>query len=184
MARRTSIGARYILAVVAAVITVLFCFMNSAEAYAYAYSGSRWSSSYQAVTVNFTITGNYLTAINQAVSNIDSSTHVRFETSGVGATWSAITQNYGNTGWEGQATWSYGISGKTSLAASKINTYYIPASVEVARMRVLWLHELSHVWGLGHSNRNTVMYTSASIAYSNGVRYLTSDDINGYNSLY
>ena len=51
-------------------------------------------------------------------------------------------------------------------------------------MRVLWLHELSHVWGLGHSTINTVMYTSASSAYYNGVRYLTSDDINGYNSLY
>lgn len=37
-------------------------------------------------------------------------------------------------------------------------------------------------WGI--STINTVMYKSASDAYNNGVRYLTSDDIKGINSRY
>ncbi|WP_289093880.1 matrixin family metalloprotease [uncultured Bifidobacterium sp.] len=165
-------------------LVVVGCLLLSSPAHAYTYSGSRFSSKSTTVTVNELMTGNYVTAINQAASDINSNTDVTFYTSNTGASWSALTQNYGATGWEGQSTWSYGVSGYTSLASSKINTYYIPSNTPVAQMRVLWLHELSHVWGLGHSNINTVMYTSASAAYRNGVRYLTSDDINGYNSLY
>lgn len=170
--------------VLAILIFMLLSIMSPCTAYAYSLSGSKWSSNSMTVTVSSAITGNYKTAISQAASNINSSTDVSFSTSNTGAIWSAVVKNYGATGWEGQSTWSYGISGKTSLADSKINSYYMPSSTAVAKLRVLWLHELSHVWGLGHSNINTVMYTSASSAYSNGVRYLTSDDIRGYNYLY
>lgn len=153
-------------------------------AHAYTLSGSQWSNSRQSVVIRESVNGNYLTAINQAVNNINNSTDVTFSTSPSGLSWTALVANYGNTGWEGQSQWSYSIFGKTSNATSKINSYYIPPNTTIGRMRVLWLHELSHVWGLGHSGINTVMYTSASAASDNGVRYLTSDDINGINSLY
>ena len=153
-------------------------------AYAYTHSGSKWSDTTEYVTIMDTVTGNYHTAIGQAMSNISSATPAKTLRAATGYTWTANVSNYGNTGWEGQSEWSYNIWGKTNLATSKVNSYYIGPSSPIAQIRVLWLHELSHVWGLGHSGSNTVMYESATGAYRNGVRYLTADDINGYKSLY
>ena len=70
---------------------------------------------------------------------------------------------------------------------AKLNMYYLPgtSTTDVERLRVVWLHELGHGLSLGHVANNTaVMYTSASQAYFNGVRYLTSDEIAGINSVY
>lgn len=70
-------------------------------------------------------------------------------------------------------------------ARSKVNTAYIPVSTTVSRIKILWLHELCHVWGLGHTtNPRTVMYWNVATPYANGISSLTSDEINGINSIY
>lgn len=154
------------------------------SAFAYTYSGSHWPTKTKSVTISNTVTGNYQTSLTQAVNNINTATHVNFSTTTASSGWTAQAHNFGATGWEGRATWNRNMLGFTTSAFSNINMHYIPSGVSINRMRVLWLHELSHVWGLGHSSINTVMYTSASQAYRNGVQWLTLDDINGYNTLY
>ena len=156
-------------------------------AMAYTTSGSKWSARSQTVSFYQTsVKGNYLSGLRQAAANYNASTDARVTLTATlrGGKWSAIAQNYGATGWEGQSTW-YKSGGVTTKATSKVNIKYA-ASFNAARMKVLWLHELGHVWGLGHvSSIRHVMYTSASAAYLNGgVRSLTSDEIAGINKLY
>lgn len=168
------------------VILVCLCALGMPiTAQAYTMSGSHWNGSNLRIRAN-AIGGNYSTGLNTAISNINSSTHVTLSrTTDTGPSWKASVTNYGNTGWEGESTWSYYL-GATHSAESKINTYYIPSGTAPARIKVIWLHELSHVLGLGHvSSVNRVMYTSASAAYTQGgVRNLTSDEVSGINSLY
>lgn len=173
----------FILPIISSLMVILLIITITPDAQAYSYSNSHWSSKSQVVTLLGTVKGNYLAAAKQAVSNINSATKVSFS-AGSRLSWQATSQNYGKTGWEGESSYTFLVSGYTKTAISKVNTYYIGSSSPVARRRVLWLHEFSHVWGLGHSSPNTVMNSSASAAYSRGVRYLTADDIQGINSRY
>lgn len=154
-------------------------------AYAWTTSGSHWNGSTQRISL-VQLYGNYQAGVVNAISSIDSKTDVHFSfTTASGPSWTARVNNYGNTGWEGQSTWSYYL-GATHSGDSKLNMYYLNPNTPVARLKVVWLHELCHVWGLGHVDSiNSVMYKSASDAYTRGgVRDLTSDEINGMNALY
>lgn len=129
------------------------------------------------------VSGIYSAPFLSARADINAKTPVNISTTEEGALWWASSGTYGNTGWEGLATWTCS-GGKATGANSKLNNTVL-AGKPAARIKVVWLHELSHVFGLGHSNsKSRVMYTSASEAYLSGVRTLTSDEIAGYNYLY
>lgn len=121
-----------------------------------------------------------------AVFEINQQTDVNFSwTDSTSPSWKAYAADYGATGWEGQSQWNV-VLGSTRSASSKLNTRYLSTGMPFDRLKVVWLHELCHVWGLGHvSGINHVMYQSASDAYlRGGVRTLTSDEKNGINNLY
>lgn len=173
------------------VVLIVSCLLSlvmllaPARAYAWTSSGSHWNGSTQRISL-VQLYGNYQAGIVNAISSIDSKTDVHFSfTTASEPSWKARVNNYGNTGWEGQSTWSYYL-GATHSADSKLNMYYLNPNTSVAQLKVVWLHELCHVWGLGHVDSiNSVMYKSASEAYRRGgVRDLVSDDINGINHLY
>lgn len=164
-----------------------FLLLPSQPAYAYTLSTSRWSSGTRQIDgQRSSVKDNYLESLKQAAANYNSSTDVSLKviTSIRGGNWHAKVYAYGNTGWEGRSTWFLN-GGKTSSAVSEINATSA-STYTVARLKVLWLHELAHVWGLGHvPSMKRVMYASASDAYLyGGVRSLTSDEIAGINSLY
>ena len=95
----------------------------------------------------------------------------------------AENSNYGANGWEGQNTW-YCPLGVTHDSKARLNAYYL-SGASVARLKVVWLHELGHGVGLDHvSTKARVMNTSASSGYYAGVRSLTTDEISGVNYVY
>lgn len=130
--------------------------------------------------------GNYRTALGHAVFEINQQTKVSFKwTTNTNYAWKAYSCMFGRTGWEGQAGWQLS-NGRTKFASSALNITYLPSSLPLDRLKVVWLHELSHVWGLGHvKGINHVMNESASLAYlRGGVKTLTSDEKNAYKALY
>lgn len=161
-------------------------FVGISPAQAYVSNRCKWCSQPIKVDSRY-VNGNFYTAIKQAIANYDSATDISMtyvDASGPG--FSARNASYGATGWEGNTTWNCVLK-KFNSADAKLNMYYLPgtSTTDVERLRVVWLHELGHGLSLGHVANNTaVMYTSASQAYFNGVRYLTSDEIAGINSVY
>lgn len=168
---------------VAMVASILYLFsLIAPEANAFTTTGCKWGTTSPTISTQ-NVSGIYITPFANARNDINSLTPVTLNTTADGAFWWAWNGKYGATGWEGLATWTCS-SGKVTGANSKLNDYYL-ASAPSARIKVVWLHELSHVFGLGHVTTVTrVMYSSASTAYNNGVRTLTADETNGYNYLY
>lgn len=164
-------------------IVLLHSFITPAEAYER--NGIKWPFPTQIISAYTDVTGNYSTALNQAITNFNTSTQVHLSRHD-GAPWVAQVQNYGAVDWEGMSKTNTGNGVYTvTWARSKVNTAYIPASTAVSRIKILWLHELCHVWGLGHTtNPRTVMYWNVATPYANGISSLTSDEINGINSIY
>jgi len=158
---------------------------SASSSSAYTLNGCKWPSTIMDLDYRRT-SGNYRTAIGQAIVNYNNATPVHLNgVESTGASMSSDVANYGATGWEAFND-STCIGGTTFSSTSKINTYYLPSSTPVARLKVVWLHELGHSLGLGHASAiNRVMYTSASTAYtSGGVRGLTTDEIAGIDYLY
>jgi predicted Zn-dependent protease len=159
-------------------------FLLPAPAQAYTTTGCKWSTGTLRIDIRY-VNGNFRTGINQAISNYNSSTDVTL--SGVdssGPAWTAEHAGYGATGWEGHSSWQC-LLGKTLNSQMQLNTYYLGGTTPAARLKIVWAHEMGHSLGLSHvSTLQRVMYTSASDAYNAGVRSLTSDEINGINSLY
>ncbi len=168
------------------VVGTLIVFAAQLDANAYTTTGCKWGSGTIKVDTRY-VNGHFFTAIKQAISNYTSATDVTMsyvDASGPGL--KAQNADYGYTGWEGRADWTCAL-GRYIGVTAKINMTYLPgtSSTDVPRLKVVWLHELGHSIGLGHvSTVKRVMYTSASTAYSNGVRSLTSDEIAGVNALY
>lgn len=164
-------------------IVLLHSFTTPAEAYER--NGIKWPFPTQIISAYTDVTGNYSTALNQAITNFNTSTQVHLSRHD-GAPWVAQVQSYGAVDWEGMSKTNTGNGVYTvTWARSKVNTAYIPASTAVSRIKILWLHELCHVWGLGHTtNPRTVMYWNVATPYANGISSLTSDEINGINSIY
>lgn len=165
------------------VATVAFAMAGLGPASAYTTTGCDWG------TLNINVDGSYTsgyfsTGLDQAISNYYGSTnlYLRRQNSS-GNSFTAQNSNYGATGWEGNTNWSC-FFGTTNSATARLNMYYLQ-SAPTARLKVVWLHELGHGLGLGHvSSAYRVMYTSASAAYNNGIRSLTSDETSGINALY
>lgn len=177
--RRNRVG---MIAVAFAAVEAMVAIPTAAQAYTT--TGQKWGNANLRIYVA-TTSGDYRTSINQASSNYTSSTDVNLtNTTDGGPAFSAANTNAGATGYEGHTDWNY-VGGRTTSAHSILNTYYL-SGAPVARLKVVWLHELGHGLGLNHvSGTNRVMYTSASTAYtSGGVRSLTSDEISGINALY
>lgn len=168
-----------------AVIVVQLSVVSIDTAYAYTLTGQKWASSSKVIDGS-ALSGNYSSALNSANAQFNAKTDVTISRSSSSTDWTALTGNYGNTQWEGYSTWNYTTStGKITSAISRVNTQYA-SSYSLGCLKVLWEHELCHVWGLGHvSSYYRVMYQSASDAYNLGsVHNLTSDEISGINSLY
>lgn len=166
-----------------AALAVVLAAVGVAPANAYTTTGCDWGTIHIKVDGSYS-NGAFSTALSQAISNYYNSTVLyltRQDSSG--NSFKALNTNYGATGWEGNTSWSC-LFGTTHSAQAKLNQYYLQ-SAPTARLKVVWLHELGHGLGLGHvSSAYRVMYTSASTAYNNGVRSLTSDEINGINTIY
>lgn len=150
---------------------------------AYTTTGCDWG------TLNIKVDGSYAngtfsTALDQAISNYYGSTVLYLQRqNSSGNSFKAENSSYGATGWEGYTNWSC-LYGTTHSATSRLNQYYLGSAV-TARLKVVWLHELGHGLGLNHvSSVYHVMYPSATTAYNNGVRALTSDEITGINTIY
>lgn len=170
----------------ALVLGSLMVFSAQLNANAYSTNGCKWGSATIKVDTRY-VNGKFFTAIKQAISNYTSATDVTMsyvDASGPGL--KAENGDYGYTGWEGQASYTCAL-GRFIGVTARLNMTYLPSSSasHVPRLKVVWLHELGHSIGLGHvSTLKRVMYTSASAAYSAGVRSLTSDEIAGVNSIY
>ncbi|MDO5083631.1 MAG: matrixin family metalloprotease [Arachnia propionica] len=165
-----------------AVTTAAILSTGSPASHGYTATGCRWGTKSPTISTR-NVHGKYSTAFYSAQSNINARTPVTLNTTADGALWWAWNGNYGSSGWEGLSSWGCR-SGKVTGGNSRVNNTYL-AGAPSGQIKVVWLHELSHVFGLGHVNsKKRVMYTSASEAYKNGVRSLTSDEIAGYRHLY
>lgn len=172
--------ARIATAVAISAATVL---ASAAPASAYSTTGAKWPATN--IQINYSlVNGDYRSGFTSAVGNYRLSTDVNLTgTLNSGPTFTARNTNYGASGWEGQASWTAPF-GVTTSAQIRLNDYYLQ-NAPVARLKVVWLHEIGHGLGLDHvSTVARVMYTSATSAYNAGVRNLTSDEINGINALY
>ena len=172
-------------AVCVSIAVCMAVYLSTISAAASTTSGSKWGSPTQKISAS-AISGTFETAMGNAVFEINQQTDVNFSwTDSTSPSWKSYAADYGATGWEGQSQWNV-VLGSTRSASSKLNTRYLSTGMPFDRLKVVWLHELCHVWGLGHvSGINHVMYQSASDAYlRGGVRTLTSDEKNGINNLY
>lgn len=174
---------RLLSAALVCIATVCAIVGPAARADAYSLMGSHWRTGALRVYVN-TTSGSYRTAINQAAADYAAKSHAKLtNTTAAGPMFTAAQYNAGATGYEGQTTVN-AIGSVTLSAHSVLNTHYL-AGAPVARLKVVWLHELGHGLGLGHvTPAARVMQKSASAAYSAGVRTLTSDEVSGVNHLY
>ncbi len=156
--------------------------LTPVKANAYTLTGCKWETKSPIISSRG-VTGIYTTPLREARLDINSKTPVNLKQSAYGTAWWAFNGDYGNTGWEGLAVWNCR-NGKVLSASSRLNNTFLSGK-PAAQIKVVWLHELSHVFGLNHvTSINRVMYTSASAAYHHGVRSLTSDEIAAYEHLY
>lgn len=165
-------------------VMVCIGMLGSAPASAYVKNGCKWPASNLTIQVNSSVTGKYSTALANAAANYRNSTDLNLYTSTTKrGSFQADVANYGADGYEGFTNVACPL-GVTTNASSRVNTHYLSSAV-TARVQVVWLHELGHAIGLNHvTSTARVMYTSATTAYNNGVRSLTSDEVNGVNSIY
>lgn len=179
--RRRAVAHRFAVA-----LTVLSILALAAppQASAYVTHGCKWSTGSLRIDWRWVI-DNYRTGLSWAAANYTSATDVALTPVNVsGPAWTAVMGSYGATGWEGQASWSCPFS-TTHNAQMRLSTFSLPGSTTPARLKITWAHEIGHVLGLSHVSRtDRVMYTAPGTAYVAGVRALTSDEINGINSLY
>lgn len=168
---------------VAAIAALGIAIVPAVPASAYTTTGCKWSSSTLRIDYRY-VNGNFRTAINQAVANYNATDVTLSTVDTSGPAFTAQNANYGATGYEGQASWSC-LLGKTNNAQIRVNQYYLSGLEPIARLKVVWLHEIGHGLGLDHVTPTArVMYTSASSAYFAGVTALTTDEYNGINALY
>ncbi len=178
--RRARVFAKIVTAM--AIAVSLVALPNAA--FAYTTTGTKWPNGSLQIDWRY-VNGSFRTGLSDAVSNYNGSTDVSLSAvDQSGPTWTATNTNYGATGWEGQANWA-SFFGTTTSCSMMLNQYYLSGTEPVTRLKVVWAHEAGHCLGLDHvSDSSRVMYTSASQAYFNGVTGLTSDEIDGINSLY
>ncbi|OZG56501.1 hypothetical protein AEAE_0989 [Aeriscardovia aeriphila] len=166
------------------------------SAYAYSTYPAKWDSSIQMIRAYGDVSGVYSTALNQAIDNYNTQTHVHLSRNNNGKML-AQARYYGGTNWIGFKDGSQNVAGYTNSDADKyprkritwadvmLNKSIIRPSTPIGKVRLIWLHELGHAWGLGHSDYvHTVMYANADQSYKSGVEYLTTDDVRGINSKY
>ncbi len=160
------------------------CVFAAPDASAYTLTGCKFASGTQDVDAGPGVTGNYLNALTNARSDYTANTDVTLTSVAGTGNINSYVGNAGNTGWEAQAI-THCVAGTTYWATVEINSYHLPSSSGLTRLKVVWEHELGHALGLNHvSSVARVMYSSASTAYANGVTGLTADDKNGINFLY
>lgn len=172
-------------AVVASVVIAAGLVAVPSAAMAYTKTGVSWTTGKLTIDYRY-VNGTFRTALNNSNSNYNSATRLVLKTTDTaGPSWKALNANYGATGWEGQASWSSNIFYQTTACTMQLNQYYLSGAEPAAQLKVVWEHESGHCLGLGHvTSSSRVMYTSASTAYFNGVTSLTSDEINGINTMY
>lgn len=166
------------------------------SAYAYATVKAKWDSPIQMIRAYGDVSGSYSTALNQAIDNYNTQTHVHLSRNNNGKML-AKAAYYGNLGWGGVAKEQVSAAGYTkrdgitypyqriTWADVMVNKNIIGPSSPVGKIRLVWLHELGHAWGLEHSKYvHSVMYPYVDQSYKSGAEYLTTDDVRGINSKY
>jgi hypothetical protein len=178
--------AKSILAIVA--IAAASTFVGADAASAYTLTGCHWGTGNlriderdaQAHTA-------HLNSLHSAVSDLNINTDVSLSNVYVaGPAFVVNLVNSSTVGWEGLTTTQCNfLFGATNSVVSTLNYHYLPNTTNATQLKVVWEHELGHALGLDHvSGKNHVMYSYATGAYLYGVTALTSDEINGINSLY
>lgn len=173
-----------VLAITGALLGVLASVGVATPALAYVHTGCHWNTRTLRIDYRY-VNGNFRTAMTSAKNNYNSATVLSLslvDTSG--PSFSAANSNYGATGYEGYTTWNC-LGTVTTGAHSTLNQYYLSGSEPLTQLKVVWAHEMGHGLGLDHvTGIHHVMYPSASAAYGDGVTGLTTDEVNGINSMY
>jgi predicted Zn-dependent protease len=152
----------------------------------YTLLGCRWQSNYLFVDTS-AVSGETQTLVNNAVADFRINTQITLYTSDATTSMLRVRLlNSGASGFEGRTISTCSSSGFFSTTMSELNTYYMTSTIPAAQKQVVWTHELGHALGAGHTNMGmaNVMFSSASGAYSAGVRKLMTDDKNAINAIY
>lgn len=174
-----------LLALASAVLAASFLSATPTLAVAYSHLPCRWPSSSVKYFPN--TTGAYLTAYTTAASawtgaTVATLTHV---TSYSSAQFNGVAGYRGNTGLDGQTTWTCNLLLQFSTVTVDLNRTYM-GSYGATEKKVIAMHELGHAMGLDHSTASgyPVMASSAGNSYNHGTTTLKSDDITSMNTRY
>lgn len=169
-------------ALVSLVVSVLAIGVIATPAQAYSWTGCRWPNT-QIYVRNTNLSGTDATTAGAAQTAWSNQTDVQINTS-VSATFTRFVAADGATGVDGFTTWTCS-GGTTTAAAAHLNTTYTNGFVANKR-QAIWVHELGHGLGLGHSaSLAALMYTSAAQVYNTtGAFTPQSDDVLGINARY
>ena len=174
-----------LLALASAVLAASVLSASPTVAAAYSHLPCRWPSS----TVKYfpNTTGVYLTAYTTAASAWTGATvatlvHV---TSYSSAQFNGVTGAHGNTGYDGQTTWTCNLLLQFSTVTVDLNRTYMD-SYGATEKKVITIHELGHAMGLDHSTASgyPCMASSAGNSYNHGTTTVKSDDITSMNTRY
>ena len=177
--RSTKIAPRSSAAFCGIVLVVGGVFFSATPASAYSTTGCSWAPYGSTVTwENDAPSGDYWNSATSAGYSWASATDINgmSPTSGLLV---GYTDNKGNSGYDGWTSWGWSGSA-TVYANTTLNPYYTDG-YSYANKTTVWVHELGHALGLGHSGSNAIMYYCSTCT---GFTTPQPDDVNGINSLY
>lgn len=173
---------------VAALLALALATFTATPASAYALEGCDWNR--RIIDIDSTrveSNSKWMNSLVDALAQYNDRTDVTvIRRNYTGPSFKAEANLYGNTGWNGHATWRC-VLGSLHSATIKMNR----STSEMkngsrARVALTWQHEIGHALGLAHVTPvKRVMHGGGTgYAWNAGIRVLTSDEINGINYLY
>lgn len=129
----------------------------------------------------------YATPIDNAANSwTDTPTEINLlRTTGGSYNILANAYNFGNSGFDGETSYSCSGGYFSGTVQTVLNTYYVSGYSSTARQQVQ-AHEFGHSLGLAHNNSTcyVLMYYSSYRYFSCGIYSPQQDDVNGINAIY